>query len=255
MSFRLPILTFHLIGDGGSPLFFSASRFRCAMAWLVENGAQTLPLVEAVRRLQLGLELPRRAVVLTFDDGDLSIYEEAWPVLREHGLTATVFMLPPGDGASDSEPRRFRGRPLMSWRQVREMHEAGIDFGAHTAGHPDLTRLSIGAMEAEILRSKSMLEDGLGGVVSSFAYPFGRHDDRCRRVVQQHFACACGVSLGLAGPKSDVFALERVDTYYLRSDRMFSLIFTRQLAWYLQARNVPRRLRSSLSAPDTDGSP
>ena len=230
---------FHIIEDGPSPLCFPIEQFRRAMSQLKDNGYQTLRLTEAARCLRLGLPLPQRSIVLTFDDGDLSLFEQAWPILQQHNMTATIFML-------GSEDRRFMNRPLMSWQQVVEMSRGGIEFGAHTLSHPDLTQLPTKQIEAEICQSKAVIENVLGAAISSFAYPFGRYDERSREIVKQHFDCACIDALGLVGNHPDLHALRRVETYYLRRGRQFDMIFSRHFRWYLRARDIPRRFRRAM---------
>jgi peptidoglycan/xylan/chitin deacetylase (PgdA/CDA1 family) len=102
-------------------------------------------------------------------------------------------------------------------------------------------------LELEIHDSKVIIEDALGARVASFAYPFGRYNPRCRATVQKHFACACSDALGLVNAQSDLFALNRVDAYYLRTNRLFGLMLTGFFPWYLIARNLPRSLRRVLS--------
>jgi peptidoglycan/xylan/chitin deacetylase (PgdA/CDA1 family) len=248
MSHTLPILMFHAIDDGPPPLCFPPALFRQAMARIVERGFRTVRLSEVAELIRARAELPERAVVLTFDDGDRSVYEDAWPILSKHKMTATVFALKPAD---DRTPRTFLGRPLLSRQQVQEMHRGGIDFGSHTLTHPDLTKLSTPQIEQELRQSKSHLEGIVGHPVSCFAYPFGRHDARCRRIARETFSCACGDALGLVRVgRSDVVAIERVESHYLRNPSLFDLIFSpRRLSWYLHVRNVPRRIRKALVAP------
>ena len=135
---------------------------------------------------------------------------------------------------------------MLSWPEIREMQRWGVTFGAHTLTHPDLTRASVDRIEAEVCTSKAILEDALGAPVTCFAYPFGRYDARSRTMVRQHFACACSDQLGLLTAGSDPYTLERLDAYYLRTDRLFALMGTRLFPWYVWARNIPRQLRRTL---------
>jgi peptidoglycan/xylan/chitin deacetylase (PgdA/CDA1 family) len=136
---------------------------------------------------------------------------------------------------------------MLAWHEVREMQRWGITFGAHTLTHPDLTRLPAHRIEAEVCESKAIIEDALGQPVTSFAYPFGRSHLPSREIVRQHFACACSDRLGFLSTRSDPYALERVDGYYLRSDWLFDLIASRQFRWYIGARGAARRMRRAIS--------
>jgi peptidoglycan/xylan/chitin deacetylase (PgdA/CDA1 family) len=250
VTIGLPILMFHAIDDAPGPTCFPPWLFRRAMAKLRAHDYRTLGFSEAAALLRERQPLPERSVVLTFDDGDATVYQRAWPVLQEHGMTATVFVLPGPGGATAGEPARsFLGRRLLTAGETVELHRGGIELGSHTLHHPVLPHLSDAALDVELRDSRAAIEDLLGTSVSSFAYPYGRHDRRCRRIVGRYFACACTDALGLAGPGNDVLALPRVEAHYLRHERLFDLIFTSRLPWYLRLRNFPRRIRRALLAP------
>lgn len=241
----LPILTFHDIDDQRSFISFSPRLFRLGMAKLHESGYQTLSLLEAVDYLRRGASFPDRSLVITFDDGYQTMYDEAFPVLQRYGLSATVFLTVGEKGTAGPSDRlpSLEGRSMLTWREIREMHRWGINFGAHTLTHPDLTRLPFDRIEAELCDSKAIIEDALGAPVACFAYPYGRYDHRSREIAWQYFACACSDKLGLITAGSDPYALERVDTYYLRSDQLFDVMLTRLFPWYIRARCIPRRIR------------
>lgn len=245
MARTLPILTFHALDEMPSAISFRPRLFRDAIQKLRDHGYRTVRLHDAVQTLRAKQALPDRSVVITFDDGYASVAEVAWPVLVEAGITATVFLTVGRSGrASADEPfPSLSGRRMLNWRLVREMHAAGIDFGAHTLTHPDLTRLSPAQAEEEIVRSKEIVQDGIGDVVTCFAYPYGRSASRHRAIAAEHFAGACSDRLGLMNDLSDPWALERVDAYYLRTAGLFDLLFMRWFPWYIRARNVPRELR------------
>ena len=138
---------------------------------------------------------------------------------------------------------------MLTWGQIREMHRWGVTMGAHTLTHPDLTRVPPARAEAEVRDSRAVIEDALGAPVECFAYPYGRHDARSRALARRYFACACGDRLGLMHAGSDPYAVERVEAYYLRTARLFDLLSTRWLSWYLRARSLPRALRPAVSDP------
>jgi peptidoglycan/xylan/chitin deacetylase (PgdA/CDA1 family) len=242
---RLPILTFHALDHEPAVYSLSPQIFRHGMHQLHAHGYKTIDLAEVVAMLRNGRSFPPKTVAITFDDGYWSFYAEAFPVLQEHGMTATVFVAT-GDArqaaAHDRVPT-LEGREMLGWSQMREMMRAGIRFGAHSMTHPDLRQLANADVSREILGSKEVLEDRLGEAVSSFAYPFGLFDDRSRAVVREHFAAGCSDALGFVESSSDPWTLERLDTYYLRSDRRFDTFFQPWFPSYIRARNVPRRLK------------
>lgn len=246
MSDVLPIVTFHAIdNEPSSVISFPPELFAQLLGRLHNSGYRTLSLLKAAECVRRRQPLPERAFVLTFDDGYASVYRAAFPVLKQYGMRATVFLVV-GDRSNDGSLPSFGGRAMLSWNEILEMREAGIDFGAHTLTHPDLTRVPAERIEDEIARSKAIIEERLGQKAASFAYPFGRYDRRSREIAARHFQCACSDRLGLISETSDLFALERVDAYYLKGDRVSRLIGTGIFPWYVKARNIPRVIRRAV---------
>jgi peptidoglycan/xylan/chitin deacetylase (PgdA/CDA1 family) len=97
-------------------------------------------------------------VVLTFDDGYLDFYTQAFPVLRQYGFTATVFL--PTDYIDGSRPG-LRGKKHLTWDLVAELNKSGIDFGSHTCSHPQLYDLQPNEIELELRKSKETIESNL----------------------------------------------------------------------------------------------
>jgi peptidoglycan/xylan/chitin deacetylase (PgdA/CDA1 family) len=247
----LPILSFHAFDDAPySMIVVKPTVFMNGIGKLLESGYHSISLMAAADCLRQNRSFPRRSFVVTFDDGYQSVYKQAFPVLQRYSLSATVF-LTVGDkaktGAGDRLPP-LEGREMLSWAEIREMHQWGITFAAHTLTHPDLTRLPADQVKSEICDSKAVIEDVLGVCVTAFAYPYGRLDLGAREIVERHFACACSNKLGLVRPASDPYALERVDAYCLRKDWGFEIMRTRLFPPYLQAYRVLRRIRMTLNS-------
>lgn len=250
MRASLPVLTFHSVDDKSSVISFPLRLFKDGLSRLKEHGHQTIDLMEAVGMVRRREMFPERRFAITFDDGYRNAYSEGLPVLQQLGMSATVFLTAGEARTSDSTSRlpSQNGREMLSWGEIRELHASGsIRFGAHTLTHPDLTRLPVERIESEVGDSKSIIEDALGAPVVSFAYPYGRYDQRSREIASRHFECACSDRLGLITAQSDPFALERVDAYYLRTDRLFNILLTDSLSGYIWARGVPRRIRRALA--------
>ncbi len=248
MALSLPILTFHDLDERPSVISISPGVFQRSMAKLHEAKYQSITLMEAVECVSLGNPFPNRSFVITFDDGYQSVYDEAFPVLHRYGMSATIFLTVGKDISAKPDTRlpSIEGRSMLNWKEIREMNIEGITFGAHTLTHPDLTRLPLDRVEAEICSSKTIIEDTLGTQISSFVYPYGRYNRQSREIVQQHFACACSDKLGLVTTDGDLYALERVDAYYLRTERLFDIMLTRLFPWYILVRSIPRRIRRTI---------
>lgn len=163
-----PILMYHSISDAEEcvhPYYrinTSPKVFADHMRSLATQGYRTISLEELTEK-----ESESKRVVLTFDDGFSDFYFEAFPILREHGFRATVFLATAYVGG---EP--FKGRPCLNWEQIRELHTAGIVFGSHTHTHPQLMDLPRSAVVQELRRSKRIIEDRLGSIVTDYSYPY-----------------------------------------------------------------------------------
>jgi peptidoglycan/xylan/chitin deacetylase (PgdA/CDA1 family) len=118
-----------------------------------------------------------REIALTFDDGYVDTYAKAFPLLQQHGFSATIFLVLNRVGR-----RRDWGLgppvDLMGWDHVEEMARCGFSFQSHTCSHPDLTELSAVALRQELADSKAKLEDKVQREVRYLAYPYGRYNDR-----------------------------------------------------------------------------
>jgi len=245
---RIAVLTYHSLDGSGSVLSISPQLFAAQMRLLHELQLRVVPLAEIGRTLTAVVP-PAGMVAIVFDDGYRSVYEHAFPVLRRYGFPATVFLVTDYCGRTSSwpgQPALLRHLPLMRWTEVKEMSAAGMAFGSHTRTHPDLRRLPAPAAEEEMVAAKLAIEDATGTAVETLAYPYGAHDATVRQRARVHFRLACAARLGYAGQASDLFALERLDTYYLRSLAVFRRLFSPEVIAYLGVRAGLRELRRQL---------
>lgn len=172
---RIPVLMYHSISGqlrNGHPYYETATSARVfadQMGFLQKNGYSTLSLPQAVDFLKSGQALSDKPVVITFDDGFRDFKTNAFPVLQLYGFRATMFIPTAFIG---SEPKQFKDKDCLTWSEVRELRQAGIDFGSHTVSHPQLRDLSDAEIESELRASKSEIEDKTGLPVRSFSYPY-----------------------------------------------------------------------------------
>lgn len=241
----LPVLTYHSLDDSSSVLSTPPAVFAEHMRILYDQGVATVSLAEAAEALQQG-RVPARAVAITFDDGFRSAYELALPELARYGFTATVFLVTDyceRDNSWPTQPAGALRRPLLGWSEVRALSRAGLVIGAHSRTHPDLTRLSAGEAEAEMVGSKRAIEDEIQRPVEAFAYPYGCCNETIKRLASAHFTVACSTTLGFVSPVSDPLALERLDVYYVRSPALFRRVFSVEGRAYVRLRRLARDLR------------
>jgi glycosyltransferase involved in cell wall biosynthesis len=216
------ILTYHALtrpGERASRFVIKPSRFRRQLAWLRLRKRPILSLDEyAAFRRERRLP-PARSVVLTFDDGYTDVKEIAWPILREHGATATVFLVSGSMGETnrwDSGPPPA-GRQVLSWDDAVVLRDAGITLGAHTVTHPRLTDIDAERAENEIRRSRSDLAEHLGDI-QHFAYPYGKTSDALADVaLRAGYVTGSSMEPGTNGPAVPLGNLRRLEVYGTRS--------------------------------------
>jgi peptidoglycan/xylan/chitin deacetylase (PgdA/CDA1 family) len=199
----LPILMYHSISDdpesGVSPYYSICTglqRFREQMQCLKASGYCGVTLSDGLawlgtenqksesrkqkteigsRRIQpstISLQpsvLCPRPAALTFDDGFRDFYTHAFPILQQHGFSATMYLPTAFIG---SERRSFKSRECLTWAETRELHRVGIEFGSHTVHHPELVDLPWSGIRSEITDSKVQIENALGTPIKAFAYPY-----------------------------------------------------------------------------------
>lgn len=244
---KIPILTYHSIDNSGSVISTAPDTFRRQMKFLSENGYSVVSLGNLVSMLRSKQPISPKTISLTFDDGFQNFYTTAFPVLKQYGFSATVFLITDFcDKYNDwaGNPPGLPRSKLMSWREIKELNQYGIEFGSHTRRHPDLTRICTPEATREITESKSVIEDALGEEVTTFAYPYGKFNSSVRKIAEETFAAACSTKLGKMRPYSDFFSLERVDTYYLSNPAIFDSLSTRSFDRYLFFRRVLRDVKS-----------
>lgn len=244
---RVPILTYHSIDESGSVISTAPEVFRRQMQSLSENGYKAVTLNEFIDTVSQDTTPFRKTVVLTFDDGFQNFFSHAFPILDEFGFKATVFLVTDFCGKNNNwpgNPTEFPPSRLLSWQEIKELHNYGIEFGDHTRTHPDLTKIPKSRLGCEILESKAMIEDFLGSEVTTFAYPFGKLNAQVKQLVQQSYKAACSTNLGKIAADSDLFCLERIDAYYLSNPKIFERLSSQAFDGYMFFRQIMRDLKS-----------
>lgn len=247
----VPVLCYHSLDASESVISIAPEVFRRQMLALHEWGYQGVRLGSLLDAWEGEALLPRRPVVLTFDDGFRNLLDHAVPVLTEVGYQATVFVVAGHCGGMNDWPTNPSSVPrmrLLSWSDLHDLVQAGFEVGAHSITHPMLPRLTPEEAAQEIAGSKEMLQQRLGQPVTVFAYPYGQASPETRALTKSHYRAACGVGLGRARPSDDRYCLRRIEMYYFRNPSLFRLFPTTLGRTYLGLRAVGRTFRSALRA-------
>ena len=216
----VPILTYHDVSPSPHPSFrrytVTPRQFARQMRWLAIAGYEPVDM-DALLGARLGRGgLPKRPVVITFDDGFQGCLEHAVPVLRAHGFTAVFYLVA---GLMGGTSRWMLPDPgvelaLMRWDSARALAAEGFQCGAHTVTHPRLPGLEPGRLRAELTDARGRLEQELDRPVLHLAYPYGAYDPEVRNLAAEAgYTTACSTRPGLSPADDDLFAIHRITVH------------------------------------------
>ncbi len=174
---RSAIVGYHGVGPSTAAedtrnLRVRPERFRAQVELLRDAGFEFVTVAELACRAAGGTP-PPGMVALSFDDGMADNHSVLLPLLREYGITATVYVATGMIGAPN--PWMGEGARMMTANELRDLHAAGVELGAHTVSHPDLSTLTRAACLDEMVASRRAIEELTGAPVRTFAYPFCRY--------------------------------------------------------------------------------
>lgn len=181
----VPVLVYHnLAPEARGRLVISVAAFEQQMQYLESEGYRVVSLDALVAYTGLGGQLPRKSVVLTFDDGYRSFLQHAYAILKKHGFPATLFVYTDYVGGSPN---------AMSWDDLRRLADEGFTIGAHSKTHSDLRRRPgetadafAQRMQVELAQPLQLFRTRLGREPRFLAYPYGAHDEDVIRKVQDY---------------------------------------------------------------------
>lgn len=182
------VLCYHRFEEkGGRDMVSTPAEFEAQMQALKDNNISVISMDDFLAWRRGEKSIPKKSVVITLDDGWNTGYSVAWPILKKFGYPFTMFIY------SDYVKGGARaGGGSITWEQLGEMRDAGVDIGSHTVSHTDL-RAKKGRtdeqyrewLKTEIAGSKQILEDKLGIQVKTIAYPYGNQNEIVREVVKE----------------------------------------------------------------------
>lgn len=204
---KVPILMYHYVdatpppaGPYADSLTVRTKDFKAEMTYLVANGYHTVSLSDVYLAMAGRKRLPGKPVVLTFDDGGLDNFTVAFPVLEQHGLTATFFVI----------TGRVGKEGQMEWRQLREMAARGMSIQSHSVSHPDLRGVSAARLKSELVDSRTAIAEAIGLPSYVLCYPSGAYNDRVIKAARSAgYVMAVTTDRGREGDPSAVFELHR----------------------------------------------
>lgn len=192
---ELPVLTYHSIGTDAPPGLetyqVSPTDFNEQLDWLREHGYRTPEPWEVSALVRRGRPISGKAALITFDDAYQCFSDIAWPLLRNHGFGATMFVATSFVGDAARWDEKY-GPPMkiMNAASLSELAADGLHIGSHSADHRQMTHISTAEAMSSMIRSKEELQSIIHCEVDQFAFPYGVHDLELARLAKY-----CGYSL------------------------------------------------------------
>jgi len=199
----IPVLMYHSIDyEKGNELRLPKEQFKEQMKYLKDNGYTTLTLNELYNFLEKNKPIPGKSIVITLDDGYVDNYTNAYPILKELGLNATVFVV---TSNIDKDKR------TLTSKQIKEMDEAGIQIASHTYNHDKLDDLPYEKQLQTMKKSKDDLEKILNHKVDFIAYPYGKwNEESIKAAKDAGYKMAFTTQGGWSNKQDGIYTLNRV---------------------------------------------
>lgn len=209
----VPVICYHYIDkdpSGKSPLIISKEKFRQHLETIKNNGYTTLTMAELNDYLFKDKPIPEKSVVITFDDGSIDNYTNAFPILKEFNMKATMFVI-----SSYTDRSSF-----LTNEQIKEMSDYGIDIESHTVTHSRLSELSYEEQLNELKTSKDSIEKITGKPIIAIAYPEGKfNEDTKKATMEAGYSMGFTIDRGYADRSDNAAQLNRICVDYTYKPR------------------------------------
>lgn len=199
----IPVIMYHSISNKkGNEIQLSKDLFEAQMKFLKDKNYTTLSLDELYDFITSNKPIPQKSVVLTFDDGYVDNYLNAYPILKKYNFRATIFVI------TDNVDKYSH---TINSYQIKEMSSNGIDIMSHTEKHEDLSTLNYDNQLYTMKTSKKFLEKILDKKVNYIAYPYGRWNKTTIKAAENSGYTMAFSTSGTWTDKSDgIYKLDRV---------------------------------------------
>lgn len=202
-SYHIPILGYHRIGSHRPDHVptVTAEAFEKQLALLARWRYRVVSFDEVVLRMEKGEPMPRKAAVITFDDGYEDNYSIAWPLLKRFSFPAIVFVT----------PTEVATKGFATWQQLREMSQNGFEIGSHTMHHSYMPTTPDEKLKEEIAGSKTVIERQLKKPIRYLSYPIGGYTPQAQAMAKQAgYRGACTTNRATTYAMADRYAIRRV---------------------------------------------
>jgi peptidoglycan/xylan/chitin deacetylase (PgdA/CDA1 family) len=183
-TLKVPILMYHYVSEPPRDadkyrrdLSVTPQNFAMQMAYLADNGFESVDLYDLSLAITAKKDLPEKPVIISFDDGYLDNYKNAFPILQDQRMKATFFII------TDFIDEKREG--YMSWEMIEEMSGAGMRIESHSKTHPDLSAAERDYVIYEALGSQETIAAHIGYTPRYFCYPSGRYNEETMGILDE----------------------------------------------------------------------
>jgi peptidoglycan/xylan/chitin deacetylase (PgdA/CDA1 family)/glycosyltransferase involved in cell wall biosynthesis len=242
MNFKnISILMYHEIGEQDNQWSVSSDEFEKQMQFLKDNDYKTISLDELNERIKENKEIEKhkevdeKSVVITFDDARKGVFTHAYPLLKNFGFTATIYVVPrwiensvsndkngDSDNAGDNYdiiPNEEKYSEFLTWDELKELSRDGFEIGSHSYSHSNLEKLDEISLMDDLTNADKLIQDKLGINVRHFCYPYGKYNDFVLDVVNDKYNTAVTTNKGfskLKGKFSRQWILKNTSLNYFK---------------------------------------
>lgn len=204
----VPVICYHSVTDNSlkqNPIVISKDKIREQLQTIKDNGYITLSMKELNDYLFKNKPIPEKSVIITFDDGYRDIYINAFPILKELNMKATIFVI----------SSYINSELYLTGDQIKEMNSYGIDVESHTVSHKNLSSMSYADQLKELKESKEKIESITHKPVFSVAYPEGKYNNNTEKaVIEAGYSMGFTIERGYADRSDNLSQLNRICVDY-----------------------------------------
>ncbi|WP_330997969.1 polysaccharide deacetylase family protein [Pectinatus sottacetonis] len=242
----MPILMYHRIAEvTGDRNSLPENKFIWQLEYLHANGFHTITPEMLYDFYTTGIKLPRKPILLTFDDGYKDTFTVALPLLKKYNMTAVVF--PIGNWVGKKNKWENFGKQettTMTWNELILWQKNGQSSASHTMEHPFLTNCSEPQLLAELVNSKKILEDKLNSHMDFLCYPYGNFNSAVISMAKQAgYKAAFAIFEGVNLSRPDLFALPRIPIPAHQSKWEFKLKVSCLFLLFVAMRKWERKIK------------
>lgn len=203
------VLMYHSVGENDEFFTVSPKVFEAQMCYVHEQGFNVVSVLDLYLMLKNGTTIPKKTVVVTFDDGYEDNFTEAFPVLSKYQIPATIFVSTERVG-KQVVARKGSSLSFLTESQIKTMHESGlVAFGSHAHEHVKLGHIEPLSVSHQFETSKGILERIVGVKPYAVAYPFGSVTSAVEEKAKEFFTIGFGVKKGRVYLGDNLFAVKR----------------------------------------------